>query len=651
MELEEAIEHALEGNAVLFVGAGFCVGAKNILNMDFLIGRTLSKHLCNKAGVTEDTDLNTAADMYLHKFGELSLISELQQQFSTKEVSSSHLVISKVNWRRIYTTNYDDILECAYSKTSKKLVPITTDDDPHEVASWGNACLHINGFVNRLSHATLFNSFKLTDTSYATESFARSGWGYIFGKDVRLARAVFFIGYSLHDLDIKRALYSEPKISDKLFFIVENNPSSVTEFQLSQFGQVVPIGVNGIAELLSEKLANWEPVEKCPIYTCFEEFNLAQGISKVQDKDIFDLYLYGEVNQNYICDSVGRRQDTDNNYYISRVVLDQAANEIRSGTSKNMLIESQLGNGKTLFIHGLMCILSSEGFNIFSLRDPTGNVNKEIEDICAIDNKVLVVVENYHRHLEILKYLGHNRRSNLALVLTSRNEIHDVYYLDLESALNTSAIREINIDKLQDIEIAKLAYVLSVHGLWGSHAAAPDHKQRELIKKKHRAEFQRVLLEVIESPDIKKRFEDLLQSINSNNKEGYSEALVLVCALKVINIDPSIHVIADLLGTDVLSQVHFRNDPVVRQLINIDAGTIGVRSAIFAKFLLASISDSTMVVDVLIRATKRATELGRLEAFYRSVFREMMRYSNLATMLSKGNQKHAVMTGGVKKFV
>ena len=45
MDLNEAIEYALDGESILFVGAGFSKGATNICGENFLAGKGLAGHL------------------------------------------------------------------------------------------------------------------------------------------------------------------------------------------------------------------------------------------------------------------------------------------------------------------------------------------------------------------------------------------------------------------------------------------------------------------------------------------------------------------------------------------------------------------------------------------------------------------------------
>ena len=78
--------------------------------------------------------------------------------------------------------------------------------------------MHLNGFIDRLDRNTIGSEFKLTESSYLTASLIDSEWIMVFRNDLKLARAVFFVGYSLYDLDIKRILNESPHLR-KTFFI------------------------------------------------------------------------------------------------------------------------------------------------------------------------------------------------------------------------------------------------------------------------------------------------------------------------------------------------------------------------------------------------------------------------------------------------
>ena len=125
MELEEALELALDGRALLFVGAGFSRGATNLAGNDFSVGVDLAATLSKEAGLPVGLALDDAAELYVEKFGVDKLIDKLKLSFSAKAVTDYHREIAGTPWRRVYTTNYDDVFELACTNIDKRVDSIT----------------------------------------------------------------------------------------------------------------------------------------------------------------------------------------------------------------------------------------------------------------------------------------------------------------------------------------------------------------------------------------------------------------------------------------------------------------------------------------------------------------------------------------------
>lgn len=51
MELQKAIKAAMDGEAVLFLGAGFSSGGMNILGENIKVGKDLSYAICDDLGI------------------------------------------------------------------------------------------------------------------------------------------------------------------------------------------------------------------------------------------------------------------------------------------------------------------------------------------------------------------------------------------------------------------------------------------------------------------------------------------------------------------------------------------------------------------------------------------------------------------------
>ena len=207
MLLEDAIKNALDGNAILFLGSGASYGAKNSNNEILVTGEELAKRI-----YPDCTDLQQAVELYIDEKnasgsdGELDLIDFLKNQFWVKEITESQKGISGIPWKRIYTTNYDNVVERAYFSAGKNIRSLTILDNPKTVLSMNeNICFHINGSIQNLTKAELNTSFKLSDYSYNTNLFVNDQWGNLFKLDLKTYSTIIFIGFSMkYDLDIKR---------------------------------------------------------------------------------------------------------------------------------------------------------------------------------------------------------------------------------------------------------------------------------------------------------------------------------------------------------------------------------------------------------------------------------------------------------------
>lgn len=154
------------------------------------------------------------------------LIDFLRPRYTNSNVKEPHLEIAKIGWQRVYTTNYDDVYEFACSKSNWDVQSIVVNQPPKDVNLSANDCVHINGYIKDLTRTTLHSAFKLTRTSYLTDAFSSNPWQHAFRSDVERAEAVFFIGYSLYDLDISRIIFATEQLQAKTFFVVSTTPGS-----------------------------------------------------------------------------------------------------------------------------------------------------------------------------------------------------------------------------------------------------------------------------------------------------------------------------------------------------------------------------------------------------------------------------------------
>lgn len=196
----------------------------------------------------------------------------------------------------------------------------------------------------------------------------------------------------------------------------------------SRFGQVVPIGLEQFAAKIESLKTNFSPaaIKQSPRYLCFSNIKLSKKRPSLVDTDIHSLYYKGDQSLEIIQYSLS--SPTDYFYYIKRTELEHVTDTVIKNGQNNILVHSDLGNGKTLFLDGLAIRLCEQGYTVFIFKRYMASLHREIEQICQIkDNKVAIVLENYSNNREIISELALHRTDQL-LIVSERTVSNDMAY-------------------------------------------------------------------------------------------------------------------------------------------------------------------------------------------------------------------------------
>ena len=253
MELSDAFEAALAGEAILFVGAGFSRDALNKDNQGLPVGGRLSSLIAERLGLAlgehELPPLEDLAQDYFSRSAH-DLFELLVSRYTAKTLTEAQSSITCRPWRRIYTTNYDNVLELALGAAKRPYRSQTISDTPSASPPEHTDIVHLNGFIHRAMVDTLQADLRLTSVSYASAEISLSPWALAFRTDIRFSKAAIFIGYSLADLDITRLISAEPVFREKCVFVVSPNPSPRDLLRLPHYGRMVPSGIEQAAQIL-----------------------------------------------------------------------------------------------------------------------------------------------------------------------------------------------------------------------------------------------------------------------------------------------------------------------------------------------------------------------------------------------------------------
>lgn len=144
------------------------------------------------------------------KVGPLRSLLDKKFSMSNEKIkaSKSHMLLPKLDFSIIYTTNFDNLIEKAYALSKKPCHVITNSSD---IADSEHSCPQIVKF-----HGTFENdeSLVLTQSHY----FKRLDFEHALDIKLRadiLGKSLLFIGYSLQDINVRYLLYKLDQLQQK----------------------------------------------------------------------------------------------------------------------------------------------------------------------------------------------------------------------------------------------------------------------------------------------------------------------------------------------------------------------------------------------------------------------------------------------------
>lgn len=637
MEIQEAIRTIIDGEALLFTGSGFSAGAKKA-NGDWLCtARTLAHKLLDECGFEKDEyvdDLGQASEIYKGEKGAAGLVDFIKEEFTATELTNEQRFLATLPWFRIYTTNYDNVLQKAWLDAGKRLNVAVLSDRQSDVQDKHTLCVCLNGSLSRLSEDKLNEEIKLTNSSYLTDSFRSSPWLSFFQTDLKTAKAVFFIGYSMqYDLDIQRIVFMDDELRDKTFFIMWEKEPKANVMLVKRFGEACPIGMTAFMNQVKDVQKNYTAAKSFsrPIL-CFDKVEISKTIPAITDKEVFDLFLKGNLNNwNKIYYSLTDPKNIP--FCVYRSKLNEIMDALKAG-DRNFVVHSSLGNGKTMFLISLATLLSRNGYKVCYYQRYRTTLSREIEQICSEGGPSVIIFDRYSDCLPYLETLKLFRQDQV-LVVADRSALNDINYGKLVELFGEFVTKDLN--KLDDDEIKQLCGLLSRYGLWGERSRLRDDQKFEFVANENRRSMGKTILQLLHSPNIIEKYRSLVDDIR--NKKGFYEALLYILIAQVAEFDVDTDDLVNIFDASQLNSPNFRENASVKEFIDFEGNQIKGTSSLFASVILEEIFETGVIVDVMIAIFKRLNEQ-RSRWEVKQVLKKMMTYSNLQHILNKNDKNY-----------
>lgn len=611
MELEQAIKAALDGRAVLFVGAGFSTGALNLNGECFPTASKFSAALCEEMGRPENLNLSLTSDMYITdpRFGIQALIHKLDRAYRVKnlgESSEDYETICGLPWIRIYTTNYDNVCEQARSQQGLTGIPKTLSDSAKDHFD-ELTIVHLNGYIDRLNTQTLRNEFKLSTTSYLAEDFRKSDWRELFQAELISSQAIIFIGVSFdYDIDLQRIIANGDATKDKIIFIDRpldpQDDEEVLNYYKNTFGTVYNIGYAAFAKKVEEIKANYEPKSQPLNFYSFQKIDYTRAeVRKCTSQDGRDLLSVGRIERGLIPYAA-----KDAPYIFERTIEQKLIDLLKPECEYNcIVVTSELANGKTCLIEHVMYRLQESG-SVFFLRDYGKSTIEELKEILSIRGKKYIFIENYSFQYEALRLFKNVdfEASGIKLVLTARSAIYDTtsYMISNLTKIPDHLITELSIDQLTDQDIQQLVGLMDCTGVWEELRNSTLGTKKAEIKKRYQAQFCNVLLGIIESKQVSDKIAELYDAVSKDPVAA--KLLAGLCISNLISLDFSLSDLLNVLEIQ-LSQAT-KQSPEVRQLVDFHGDSIKAKSTVLCKFLIHQHKMIDVVKEVLLKINQNA---------------------------------------------
>ncbi|BDX06488.1 SIR2 family protein [Planctobacterium marinum] len=637
MKVTQAIKHALNGESILFLGSGFSLGASNLSDTEFSTGGKLAKELCDELNIDEPIDLDIASGIYIEKNGTEKLIDLLLQKYTVKRVSRAQTSCAKIPWKRVYTTNYDTVFETAAKEIGTKYIPVELSSNVKAHLEKRNICLHINGHIDNLNRNTLNDSFKLTTKSYLTDYFTRSKWCSVFKQDVNLAKSVIFIGYSMYDLDIARVIGSVSDIKSKCIFITGDNPNLAESHVIRQIGKLEPGGLDKFIRKVDDIAQTHDKLNREFVTKSFTEYKISDSESSPEDRDRYDLLLRGDLKRNLLFKSLF---SSERKYVVPRKQVEVFFDKFEDGCN-NFLIHGSLGNGKTITVEQICCRAIRTGWRVFILNEYDRYAIEDLTAILRLEGKVLLVIENYSRHLDFVDQLLMRQSSNVIKLLTERTSINEYYYESVLSSLSNESMTVLDCNIMNDDEIEETISLLDSTALWSGNKEVGLELKKKHVSRHLNGEFQGILLEILKSPDIRNRLTASFDGLTPDS-DTY-KILILSLILRALGYSATMFVISELLEIDNPLELVMAKKMGLSEVFSVNGSSFEVRSSVLSSFLLTNMMPGSFIADVMTTAYKKCDALQDIDTTYKNMQRELRRYSVIQTLLPDQQRRNLLL--------
>jgi hypothetical protein len=597
------------GTSILFVGAGFSAEADNVNDVKIKDVEGLIALLLGEIGEpVEGYDLDSAAEEYVKFYGDSGpekITQAIHSNFRSKKFTDAQRTIVCQPWYRIYTTNYDDVIENICSEEKKPITTREVTDSVSRPMADTTQLIHIYGNITRASADEFKKHFLLTESQRDSSPFIKSAWMRRFHDDVLMAKSVVFVGFSLNDIDIRRLLGTLPaEVLRKVHFVARPSTKKPVLTRMGRYGTAHPIGLDAFATHLVTKRVGAPEKQHSAIPVSLQELDFSQQLdASVSSKDIESLMISGDVDLHKI--SQADISGAPGSYTITRSRNAYSRAIGKSSGDRPILVHSDIGNGKSIFALQVAYQFSQRSYRTFRVQREPENIGEILSFLESIEGPALVLFDDVMRFSNLPSAILTIGRRDIVVLATVRTIVLDTANERILARIGNVTPIEIDLNAPLRDENMRIVSYMDENGLLGDNADWSPKEKLDFVEKKCGGQLRDIILSLYQTGSLHKRVEDLLINIQALD-DGTRDVIGLGALLSYADFGEvsQFSIISDLVGyPGVLEEL--RQSLAVRELstlVRLDTGEVVIRSPALALFILTRVFSLEAILDIVKRA-------------------------------------------------
>jgi hypothetical protein len=624
-----------KAQALLFTGAGFSVGATNIQGDPVPVGSQLITLLKDKIGEDVD-DISILSRLFGDQFGQHKLFELLTTSFRARSIAAEHEAILSFPWKSVYTTNYDDVGELAAKGAKVNCQSYSHNQHPRDIDTKSLPIIHLNGYINDVTFRDFKAKIRLTNTSYLSDEISKSPWGQKFRSDILTSPCIIFIGYSMYDLDIGRVIYEFPEMRDRIYFVTTPSPSRALSVRLNDFGTIVPIGTERFAGFLSGVLG--AGIERRELYfasiTRLPKYTTPPKLPT--DANLRELLVWGDVDQELLSSEVTTGSAR---YVIERDCVETIANLIQRSQKCNIVLRSNIGNGKSLCTEILAHKMNNLHAEVFKIENRTKKLLEELPQVAQLSGKKVFIIDNLGSHIDTVRAIQSLNLPDYAVICCVRTSLYDLLSYEMDKLFGEDLF-EFDLDTISPAERSRLTALFDTYGYWRELQKNSDAQKDLFITRECSSELRAVLLHFLDCQPIKGKIKAIFSDDGSVD-DGITKIRSLIILAQMINLaglEPRLDLLDEILEFDAYALAH-KARAEHREFLKVKHGSIALRSTILSDYIVKNIIDGAYLIDAMIEVVTRLDEIYHNDPVFDELMKIFVRYSFLEGYLPTRNKR------------